>query len=167
MTFRPTGDLDRYIGEKMEVKIVKLTRRRRNVVVSRRRLLEEQRAEEKKKLLERIEVGSIIEGEVKNITDFGAFVDVGGIDGLLHVTDMSWGRVKHPSHLVKVGDKVEVMVLSFDPITERISLGIAKERKPVATVADRYPVVPSCGRVVTMITAPLCIWKKVRHGSRE
>ncbi len=152
LTFRPTGDLDRYIGEKMEVKIVKLTRRRRNVVVSRRRLLEEQRAEEKKNLLARIEVGSVIEGEVKNITDFGAFVDVGGIDGLLHVTDMSWGRVKHPSHLVKVGDKVEVVVLSFDPITERISLGIKqKTENPWLTVADRYPVGSIMrGRVVTM-----------------
>ncbi len=152
LTFRPTGDLDRYIGEKMEVKIVKLTRRRRNVVVSRRRLLEELRAEEKKRLLERIEVGSIIEGEVKNITDFGAFVDVGGIDGLLHVTDMSWGRVKHPSHLVKVGDKVEVMVLSFDPVSERISLGIKqKKENPWLTVAERYPVGSIMrGRVVTM-----------------
>lgn len=152
LTFRPTGDLDRYIGEKMEVKIVKLTRRRRNVVVSRRRLLEELRAEEKKNLLERIKVDSIIEGEVKNITDFGAFVDVGGIDGLLHVTDMSWGRVKHPNQIVKVGDKVEVVVLSFDPISERISLGIKqKTENPWLTVATRYPVGAIMrGRVVTM-----------------
>jgi len=152
LTFRPTGDLDRYIGEKMEVKIVKLTRRRRNVVVSRRRLLEELRAEEKKNLLERIKVDTVIEGEVKNITDFGAFVDVGGIDGLLHVTDMSWGRVKHPSQIVKVGDKVEVVVLSFDPISERISLGIKqKSENPWITVADRYPVGAIMrGRVVTM-----------------
>lgn len=152
LTFRPTGDLDRCIGERMEVKIVKLTRRRRNVVVSRRRLLEEQRAEEKKNLLERIAVNAVIEGEVKNITDFGAFVDVGGIDGLLHVTDMSWGRVKHPSQVVKVGDKVEVVVLSFDPITERISLGIKqKSENPWLTVADRYPVGSIMrGRVVTM-----------------
>ncbi len=141
LTFRPTGDLEKYIGERMEVKIVKLTRRRRNVVVSRRRLLEEQRAEEKKNLLERIEVNATIEGEVKNITDFGAFVDVGGIDGLLHVTDMSWGRVKHPSQVVQVGDKLEVMVLSFDPTTERISLGLKqKTENPWETVAERYPV---------------------------
>ncbi len=152
LTFRPTGDLDRYIGQNMEVKIVKLTRRRRNVVVSRRRLLEEQRAEEKKNLLARIKVNSVIEGEVKNITDFGAFVDVGGIDGLLHVTDMSWGRVKHPSQIVKVGDKIEVVVLSFDPISERISLGLKqKTENPWLTVAERYPVGSIMrGRVVTM-----------------
>lgn len=152
LTFRPTGDLDKYIGERMEVKIVKLTRRRRNVVVSRRKLLEEQRAEEKKNLLERIQVNAIIEGEVKNITDFGAFVDVGGIDGLLHVTDMSWGRVKHPSQMVKVGDKIEVVVLSFDPITERISLGMKqKTENPWLTVIERYPVGSIMrGRVVTM-----------------
>ena len=152
LTFRPTGDIERYIGEKMEVKIVKLTRRRRNVVVSRRKLLEEQRAEEKKNLLERIEVNGVIEGEVKNITDFGAFVDVGGIDGLLHVTDMSWGRVKHPSHAVKVGDKIEVVVLSFDPQTERISLGLKqKTDNPWKTVSERYPVGAIMrGRVVSM-----------------
>jgi len=152
LTFRPTGDLEKYIGEKMEVKIVKLTRRRRNVVVSRRRLLEEQRAEEKKNLLERIAVNAVIEGEVKNITDFGAFVDVGGIDGLLHVTDMSWGRVKHPSQMVKVGDKLEVVVLSFDPATERISLGLKqKTENPWMTVVERYPVGSIMrGRVVSM-----------------
>ena len=152
LTFRPTGDLEKYIGEKMEVKIVKLTRRRRNVVVSRRRLLEELRAEEKKNLLERIEVNAVIEGEVKNITDFGAFVDVGGIDGLLHVTDMSWGRVKHPSQMVKVGDKLDVVVLSFDPHSERISLGLKqKTENPWATVVERYPVGSIMrGKVVSM-----------------
>src|SRR5690606_35517361 len=105
LTWRPTGDLERYLGQRMEVKIIKLTKRRRNVVVSRRKLMEEQRAGEKAKLLETIEIGRTIPGEVKNITDFGAFVDVGGIDGLLHVTDMSWGRVKHPSQVVSVGDR--------------------------------------------------------------
>ncbi|MFA7692024.1 MAG: 30S ribosomal protein S1 [Candidatus Hydrogenedentales bacterium] len=152
LSFRPTGDLDRYIGEKVEVKIIKLTRRRRNVVVSRRLLLEEIRAEARKNLLERIEVNAILEGQVKNITDFGAFVDVGGIDGLLHVTDMSWGRVKHPSQMVKVGDDLDVIVLSFDPVSERISLGLKqKTENPWLTVADRYPVGAIMrGRVVTM-----------------
>ncbi|HNZ47537.1 MAG TPA: 30S ribosomal protein S1 [Candidatus Hydrogenedentes bacterium] len=152
LTFRPTGDLDRYIGEKMEVKIVKLTRRRRNVVVSRRRLLEEQREIEKQHLLKRIEVNGLIEGEVKNITDFGAFVDVGGIDGLLHVTDMSWGRVKHPTQMVQVGDKIQVIVLSFDPVSERISLGLKQRTEnPWKTVLDRYPVGAIMrGRVVSM-----------------
>lgn len=152
LTFRPTGDLDRYIGEKMEFKIIKLTRRRRNVVVSRRKLLEEQRAGEKKRLLETITEGAVITGEVKNITDFGAFVDVGGIDGLLHVTDMSWGRVKHPSQVVQVGQQIEVKVLSFDPKTERISLGLKqKSENPWFTAEERYPVGSVVrGRVVSM-----------------
>jgi small subunit ribosomal protein S1 len=152
LTFRPTGDLERYIGQKMEFKIIKLTKRRRNVVVSRRKLLEEQRAGEKAKLLEKIGVGVILKGEVKNITDFGAFVDVGGIDGLLHVTDMSWGRVKHPSQVVSVGQQIEVMVLSFDPQSERISLGLKqKTENPWKSAAERYPVGSiTHGKVVSM-----------------
>ena len=152
LTWRPTGDLDRYIGDVLEMKIIKLTKRRRNVVVSRRKLLEEQRAGEKKDLLEKIEVGKVLDGEVKNITDFGAFVDVGGIDGLLHVTDMSWGRVKHPSNVVSVGDRVHVMVLNFDPQTERISLGLKQlTENPWKTAEERYPVGSVVrGRVVSM-----------------
>ena len=152
LTFRPTGDLERYIGRKMDLKIIKLTRRRRNVVVSRRKLLEEQRADEKAKLLEKIEVGITLKGEVKNITDFGAFVDVGGIDGLLHVTDMSWGRVKHPSQIVQVGQEIDVMVLNFDSNTERISLGLKqKTENPWKTAVERYPVGSVVrGRVVSM-----------------
>jgi small subunit ribosomal protein S1 len=152
LTWRPTSDLDKFLGERMEVKIIKLTKRRRNVVVSRRKLLEEQRAADKEKLLEIIEVGRVIPGEVKNITDFGAFVDVGGIDGLLHVTDMSWGRVKHPSHVVSVGDRIDVMVLNFDPKTERISLGLKqKSDNPWKSAIDRYPIGSIVrGRVVSM-----------------
>ncbi len=152
LTWRPTGDLDRYIGQTMDMKIIKLTKRRRNVVVSRRKLLEEQRKGEKELLLKTIEVSKIIKGEVKNITDFGAFVDVGGIDGLLHVTDMSWGRVKHPSQIVSVGDKIEVMVLHFDPESERISLGLKqKSPNPWQSVERRYPVGTVVhGKVVSM-----------------
>lgn len=152
LTFRPTGDLERYIGQRMEFKIIKLTRRRRNVVVSRRKLLEEQRADEKQRLLDSIKLGALLKGEVKNITDFGAFVDVGGIDGLLHVTDMSWGRVKHPSQVVQVGQQIEVVVLSFDPQSERISLGLKqKSPNPWITAAQRYPVGSIVrGRVVSM-----------------
>jgi small subunit ribosomal protein S1 len=152
LTWRPTGDLERYIGETMELKIIKLTKRRRNVVVSRRKLLEEQRAGEKSRLLATLEAGQTIRGEVKNITDFGAFVDVGGIDGLLHVTDMSWGRVKHPSQVVSVGQKIEVVVLNFDPRTERISLGLKqKSENPWKTAAGRYPVGGVArGRIVSM-----------------
>jgi small subunit ribosomal protein S1 len=152
LTWRPTGDLDRYIGQTMDMKIIKLTKRRRNVVVSRRKLLEEQRAGEKAELLKTIEVSKIIRGEVKNITDFGAFVDVGGIDGLLHVTDMSWGRVKHPSQVVSVGDHIEVMVLHFDPESERISLGLKqKSPNPWRSVEKRYPIGTVVrGKVVSM-----------------
>lgn len=152
LTFRPTGDLEKFIGQKMELKIIKLTKRRRNVVVSRRKLLEEQRAGEKERLLKNIQVGAILTGEVKNITDFGAFVDVGGIDGLLHVTDMSWGRVKHPSQVVNVGQKIDVMVLSFDPQSERISLGLKqKSENPWKSAAERYPVGSVVhGKVVSM-----------------
>jgi small subunit ribosomal protein S1 len=152
LTWRPTSNLDAYIGQTMEVKIIKLTKRRRNVVVSRRKLLEEQRADEKGKLLATIEMGQIIPGEVKNITDFGAFVDVGGIDGLLHVTDMSWGRVKHPSQVVSVGDRIEVMVLNFDPRTERISLGLKqKTENPWKAAVSRYPIGSVVrGKVVSM-----------------
>lgn len=141
LSWRPVGDLEKFIGQSMEVKIIKLTKRRRNVVVSRRKLIEEQRADEKKHLLDTIHEGQIIQGEVKNITDFGAFVDVGGIDGLLHVTDMSWGRVKHPSQAVSVGDKINVKVLNFDPQTERISLGLKQTTEnPWTTAQIRYPV---------------------------
>jgi small subunit ribosomal protein S1 len=152
LTWRPTGDLDRYIGQRMELKIIKLTKRRRNVVVSRRKLLEEMRAGEKQELLNTIEANKVIPGEVKNITDFGAFVDVGGIDGLLHVTDMSWGRVKHPSQVVSVGDKIDVMVLNFDPKTERISLGLKqKSENPWLAAEKRYPVGTVVrGKVVSM-----------------
>ena len=152
LTWRPTGDLERYIGETMEVKIIKLTKRRRNVVVSRRKLLEELRADEKNKLLTTIEIGKVLRGDVKNITDFGAFVDVGGIDGLLHVTDMSWGRVKHPSQVVSVGDSIDVMVLNFDPKTERISLGLKQlSENPWKSAEERYPVGSVVrGKVVSM-----------------
>ncbi|MFC1736340.1 30S ribosomal protein S1, partial [Candidatus Hydrogenedentota bacterium] len=133
-------------------KIIKLTKRRRNVVLSRRKLLEEERGRKKDELMAKIEVSQLLPGVVKNITDFGAFVDVGGIDGLLHVTDMSWGRVKHPSHVVSVGDEVEVMVLSFDKDAERISLGLKqKTADPWKTVAEKYPAETRfTGKVVSM-----------------
>lgn len=152
ISFRPVSDLDRYIGQRMEVKIIKLTPKRRNVVVSRRRLLEERRETERRRLVETVQPGQVLEGEVKNITDFGAFVDVGGIDGLLHVTDMSWGRVRHASQVVQVGQKVKVMVLSFDPQTERISLGMKQlVPNPWIHALEKYPVASvHRGRVVSI-----------------
>lgn len=152
VSLRPAGDLDKYIGESYKFKIIKLTKRRRNVVISHRKHLEDLQADRKEELLDTIEEGQIINGEVKNVTDFGAFVDVGGIDGLLHVTDMSWGRVKHPSNVVKVGDEIDVMVLRFDPETERISLGLKqKTQNPWLTVDERYEVGSIvAGRLVSM-----------------
>jgi small subunit ribosomal protein S1 len=149
---RPAGDLDRFIGETWSFKVIKLSRRRRNIVLSRRKLIEEEQAKEKEELLSTLEVGKTIEGEVKNITDFGAFIDVGGIDGLLHVSDMSWGRVRHPSDAVQVGQSLEVKVLSFDKETERISLGLKqKVPNPWIGVEDKYPVgTIVTGRVVSM-----------------
>jgi len=149
---RPVGDLDKFIGETWTFKVIKLSRRRRNIVLSRRKLIEEEQAKEKEQLLSTLEVGQVIEGVVKNITDFGAFVDVGGIDGLLHVSDMSWGRVRHPSDVVSVGQELEVQVLSFDKDTERISLGLKqKVPNPWIGVEDKYPVGSTAtGKVVSM-----------------
>jgi small subunit ribosomal protein S1 len=106
------------------MKIIKVNKRRRNIVLSRKALLLEEREEKKKKLLERIQKGMVLEGEVKNITDFGAFVDLDGLDGLLHITDLSWGRVTHPSEAVSIGQRLEVMVIDFDPTTGRVSLSL-------------------------------------------
>jgi len=152
VSLRPAGDLDRFVGETLPFKIIKLTKRRRNVVVSHRKYLEDLQSARKKHLLDIIGEGKILTGEVKNVTDFGAFVDVGGIDGLLHVTDMSWGRVKHPSSVVKVGDEIEVMVLRFDRDSERISLGLKqKTENPWLTVDERYEIGSIvAGKVVSM-----------------
>jgi small subunit ribosomal protein S1 len=120
---RPARNLDQYIGQSLEMRIIKLNRNRGNIVLSRRALLEEERASLKTKTLETLEEGQTVEGIVKNITDYGAFIDLGGLDGLLHITDMSWGRVGHPSEMFKIGDNVKVVVLKFDRERERVSLG--------------------------------------------
>jgi len=124
---RPVRNLDRLIGEKLQMRIIKLNKRRGNIVLSRRVLLEEERQRAKEKTLSALAEGQIVEGVVKNITEYGAFVDLGGIDGLLHITDMSWGRVGHPSELLAIGDKMRVMVLKFDQEHERVSLGEADD----------------------------------------
>ncbi len=121
---RPVKNLDKFMGETIRVKVIKLNKKRGNIVLSRRILLESDRNMERKKTLETLQEGNIVEGTVKNITDYGAFVDLGGIDGLLHVTDMSWGRVRHPSEMFSVGSKTKIMVLKFDQETERVSLGL-------------------------------------------
>jgi len=141
IALRQVQNVDSLIGQTMEFKIIKLNKRRRNIVVSRRAVLEEHRAKQKSEIIQELAKDQIREGVVKNITDFGAFVDLGGIDGLLHITDMSWGRVSHPSELVSIGDRVKVKVLSFDPEKERISLGMKQLTPyPWEDVDKRYQV---------------------------
>lgn len=143
---RPISDLDEFVGKQLELRILSLNPKRRNVVVSHRKLLEERREEERKQLLETIRVGAIVQGEVKNITDFGAFIDLGGLDGLLHVSDMTWGRPKNPHQMLKIGQKINVMVLTYDPDTHRVSLGLKqKTPNPWLTAQEKYPV----GSIVT------------------
>ena len=141
IALRQVPDLDELIGEELECKIIKLNKRRRNIVVSRRVVLEEEREEKKKELLSELEAGQERDGVVKNITDFGAFVDLGGIDGLLHLTDLTWGRVSHPSEVVAIGDKLKVKILDFDKEKERISLGLKQLTPyPWEGVEERYPI---------------------------
>jgi small subunit ribosomal protein S1 len=141
IALRQVQNVDALLGQTVQVKIIKLNKRRRNIVVSRRAVLEEERERMKGAILKDLAKDQIRDGVVKNITDFGAFVDLGGIDGLLHITDMSWGRVQHPSELVKIGDKLRVKVLNFDPEKERISLGLKQlEAYPWEGVEDKYKV---------------------------
>src|SRR5678815_3612182 len=121
---RPVRNLDAFIGKQHRFKVIKFNKKRGNIVLSRRVLLEKERAELKEMTLEKLKEGQIVEGIVKNLTEYGAFSDLGGIDGLLHITDMSWGRVTHPSELFQVGDHVRVKVLKFNSETERVSLGL-------------------------------------------
>ncbi len=149
---KPHPNLDKLIGEKFRCAILDYNRKRQNVVVSRRELLEKEIAEKKKETLSTLEEGQVREGVVKNITDYGAFVDLGGIDGLLHVTDISWGRVDHPSKVLKVGDTITVKVLSFDREKEKVALGIKQlTEDPWLSVAEKYPEGEKVsGRVVNL-----------------
>jgi len=148
----PVRDLDGLVGKTFPLKIIKINHRRGNVVVSRRVLLEETRDKKRQTTLANLKEGQLIQGTVKNITDYGSFIDLGGIDGLLHITDMSWGRVGHPSELFTVGDKVEVTVLKYDRETGRISLGLKqKSADPWTNVAGKYPIGSRVrGRVVSL-----------------
>ncbi len=148
----PIRDLDSLVGQVMELKILKYNKRRNNIIVSRRALLEAERVKEKAKTLSLLKESSIVKGEVKNITDYGLFVDLGGIDGLLHITDMSWGRVAHPSSMYKIGDEITVKIISFDREKERVSLGL-KQLKPDPWIdaSNRFPVgTKVTGRVVNL-----------------
>lgn len=137
---RQIPDINALLGQEFELKVIKVNKARRNIVVSRRVVLEEQRNSQRDKVLENLEKGQVRKGIVKNITDFGAFIDLGGVDGLLHITDMSYKRINHPSEVVKLGDEVEVMVLDFNDKKERISLGMKQLRPhPWKDIAARYP----------------------------
>ena len=137
----PVKELEPYVGQTFDFKVIKISNERRNLIVSRRELIEGTLAEKRAELLATLQKGELRKGRVKNITDFGAFVDLDGIDGLLHITDMSWGRIKHPSELLKVGQEVEVMVLDVDRDRERISLGLKQTtQNPWDTIQERFPV---------------------------
>ena len=137
----PVRELEPYIGQTYDFKVIKISNERRNLIISRRELIEGTMAEKRAELLENLKKGDIKKGKVKNITDFGAFVDLDGLDGLLHITDMSWGRIKHPSEVLKVGDELDVMVLDIDRDRERVSLGLKQTtNNPWATIQDQFPV---------------------------
>ena len=141
IALRRVPNIDELLGQTYEFKIIKLNKRRRNIVVSRRVILEHERAHKREHLMKELEVGQVRKGVVKNITDFGAFIDLGGVDGLLHITDMSYGRVSHPSELVGIGREVEVKILDIDWQRERISLGMKQlQSYPWQNVAEKYPV---------------------------
>ena len=138
---RRPGEISDWIGRSIDAVILKIDEERRNIVISRRKLIEQQREELKRKTLEGLSIGQVIKGTVKNIADFGAFIDLGGIDGLLHITDMSWGRVNHPSDMLKIDQELEVKVLSIDKDKEKIALGLKqKDASPWENIEQKYPV---------------------------
>jgi small subunit ribosomal protein S1 len=149
---RPVRNLDALKGQELRMRVIKVNKKRGNIVLSRKVLLEEENAEKKKHTLDTLAEGKVLRGVVKNITDYGAFIDLGGIDGLLHITDMSWGRVAHPSELFKVNDEIDVIVLKYDAATERVSLGHKQLiADPWSDVSDRYPVAARVrGKVVSL-----------------
>jgi small subunit ribosomal protein S1 len=149
---RPVKDLDALIGKTFDFKVLKFNRKRNNVVISRRAILEEQRAELRDKMRNSLEEGQTIVGAITNITDYGLFIDLGGMDGLCHITDLSWGRVSHPSKLYSVGDEIEVKVLKYDKDSDRVSLGVKQLKEdPWALVPEQYPIGASVtGKVVSI-----------------
>jgi len=149
---RPVRNLDGMKGQTMQVAVIKLNKKRGNIVVSRKQLLEEEQAEKRGKTLEHLDEGAILTGVVKNLTDYGAFVDMGGLDGLLHITDMSWGRLTHPRDLVNVGDQIQVQVLKYDKDKQRVSLGFKQlTPDPWLDAEHRYPVgAHVSGRVISV-----------------
>ena len=141
---RPVRNLDALKGQELRMRVIKVNKKRGNIVLSRKAVLEEENAERKTQTLETLEEGKVLTGTVKNITEYGAFVDLGGIDGLLHITDMSWGRINHPCEMLQVGDDVRVVVLKFDRECERVSLGFKQlQEDPWESATIKYPAHPS------------------------
>ncbi|MCC6877780.1 MAG: 30S ribosomal protein S1 [Sandaracinaceae bacterium] len=181
---RPVRNLDKLLGQNYEFKVIKFNKKRGNIVLSRRVLLERERDELKARTLQNLEEGMVVTGVIKNITEYGAFVDLGGIDGLLHITDMSWGRVNHPSEVFNVGDEVTVKVLKYNAETERVSLGLKQTvDDPWMVASERYPVGAKVrGKVVSitdygafvelepgiegLIHVSEMSWKKPKHPSK-
>ncbi|MBN1828148.1 MAG: 30S ribosomal protein S1 [Deltaproteobacteria bacterium] len=149
----PVRDFDRYLGKTFDFEVLKYDRKRNNVVLSRKSIIEREVSQKKQGLLETLSEGKVVEGVVKNITDYGIFIDLGGIDGLLHITDMSWGRIRHPSDNFSKGDKITVKILSFDKETEKVSLGLKQlNDNPWNSITERYPIGSSVeGKVVSFM----------------
>ena len=138
---RPVPDMDALVGQEFDFRVLKINRRRSNIIVSRRVLLEEEREKKREELLSTLAEGQVVKGKVKNITEYGVFIDLGGVDGLLHITDMSWKRIKHPKEMVQLGDELELKVISFDPKEKKVSLGLKQlVPDPWENITERFPV---------------------------
>ncbi len=150
---QPPKNLDQYVGQTYDFKVLKINQERRNIVVSRRELIEEQRVHKRRQLLDSVKPGDTREGVVKNITDYGAFIDLDGLDGLLHITDMSWGRISHPSEMLKIGEEVKVMIIDVDRDRERVSLGLKQTTSnPWDGIENRYPLDSKVnGKIVNLV----------------
>ncbi len=150
---QPPKNLDQYIGQTYDYKVLKINLERKNIVLSRRELIEEQRASKRRELLDKINPGDLVKGIVKNITDFGAFIDLDGMDGLLHITDMSWGRISHPSEMLKQGEEIEVMIIEINRDKERVSLGLKQTKSnPWENIENKYPIGAHVkGKVVNLV----------------
>lgn len=151
---KPPGEIAEYIGTDVTCKILKIDEVQQNIIVSRRKLIEEERNKLKREFLSSVKVGETVKGVVKNIADFGAFIDLGGIDGLLHITDMSWGRISHPSEMLAIGDETEVKILDIDEVKDKVSLGLKqKTENPWSNVEERYPISSKIkGQVVNIMS---------------
>ena len=150
---KPITNFDEYVGMESEFKIVKFNELRQNIVLSRKEILANDLDDRRKEIMEKLKVGDILEGTVKNITDFGAFIDLGGIDGLLHITDITWGRINHPSEKLAVGETIQVKIIDYDPETVRVSLGLKQlQSEPWDGIEEKYPINSTVkGKVVNMM----------------